>query len=239
METKVSYTIAGLFVIFLIAFICLTVIWLASGFNTKDETFYKVYMKESVSGLEIDAPVEFNGVNVGTVSEMRIKRDDPNLVVLILKVKKDTPVTEGTKAKLGMRALTGVAYMLLEDKGTDKRPLQTIPGEKYRVIPTTPSILVRLDTTLTQISNSFNQLSKSIQTLLDKQNMHWFKQILQSGQNSLRLLEMQTIPAVDETFANINVISRDLSSVSADIKDNPAILIRGKERPTKLGPGEK
>src|SRR5437016_2583610 len=103
METKVNYTLAGAFILLLLAFIVLGIIWLSAGFNYKKYVYYKVYMQESISGLSKEGPVEFNGVNVGTVSEMIISHKNPQLVILLLKVERDTPVTMGTKAKLGMK----------------------------------------------------------------------------------------------------------------------------------------
>lgn len=238
METNVSYTVAGTFILVLLGLIVFTVIWLSSGFSGKDYLYYTVYMKESISGLSKDGPVEFNGVNVGTVKEMKINRKNLQLVQLTLEVEKDIPISMGTKAKLGMRALTGVAYMLLEDKGSDMRPLQKQAGQQYPVIATTPSILVRLDTTLTQINKSFTKLSSSIGSLLSKQNLEMMKHILRSGKGSLQLIETQTLPAANDTITNFGTMASDLSSVTSEIKENPAIVIRGKAPPTKLGPGE-
>lgn len=239
METNVSYTVAGVFVITLLACIVFAVVYISSGFGTRDYVYYQVNMQESVSGLNKDGPVEFNGVNVGTVYEMKINHQNPQLVELLLRVERDTPVTEGTKAKLAIRSLTGVAYLLLEDKGENMQPIKKDPGQKYAVIPTTPSILVRLDTTLTEISDSFRQLSSSIRALLDKQNLQWIKQILYSGKGSLQVLQSQTLPAATDAAQNFGNMSRKLNSLSSEIKNNPAILIRGKASPSKLGPGEK
>ena len=187
METNVRYTMAGTFVLIMLALIIFSVIWISGGISTEKYTYYSVYMKESVTGLNKDSSVEFNGVEVGTVDEMIINKKNPQLVELRLKIKLDTPITMGTKAKLALRgALSGTAYILLEDKGTDMRPLLKKEGERYPVINTTPSILVRLDTTLTQISDgfhqlneSFRQISTSVRGLLSPENIAAIKRVLQ------------------------------------------------------------
>jgi len=239
METNVNYTLAGTFILILLTFIILGVIWLSAGLSTDEFAYYQVNMKESVSGLTSDSPVEFNGVNVGTIQEMRISHENVQLVKLLLKIKSDTPITVGTRAKLGVRALTGIAYILLEDKGSNMRPLVKQSGQRYAVIETTPSVLVRLDTTLTQINKSFEKLSDSIGSLLDKENLAWFKQILLSSQNAMYLLETKTLPATTDAVTNLDIITRNLTSVSSQLKQNPAVLIRGKSEPGKYGPGEK
>ncbi len=186
METNVRYTVAGTFVLIMLTLIIFGVIWLSSGISTEKYSFYSVSMKESVTGLNKDGPVEFNGVEVGTIDEMIINKENPQLVELRLKIKSSTPITAGTKAKLALRgALSGAAFILLEDKGDDKRPLLKNGNEPYPVIPTTPSIIVRLDTTLTQISdgfhqlnNNFHQISSSVKGLLSPANLQAISRLL-------------------------------------------------------------
>jgi phospholipid/cholesterol/gamma-HCH transport system substrate-binding protein len=237
METNVKYTIAGAFVLMLVTFIVLAIIWLSAGFTHEEYSYYNVYMRESVSGLSINGPVEFNGVEVGTVDAMKIEPQNPELVELLLKIKSKTPVTEGTTAKLGLRALTGVAYILLEDKGKDIRPLVAKAGEKFPIIPTVPSILVRLDSTLTQINNSIREVTGSIKLLLNEQNLQSIQLILQSGKKSMRSLEKETIPHTTQTIRNINTLTNDLNDLTREIKLNPSMIIRGKAAGT-AGPGE-
>lgn len=187
METNVRYTIAGIFVLAMLSLIVFGVIWLSAGITTEKYSYYTIFMKESVTGLVKDGPVEFNGVEVGTIDDMILNKENPQLVELRLKIKSNTPITVGTKAKLALRgALSGAAFILLEDKGTDKRPLAKKDNEPYPVIPTTPSIIVRLDTTLTQISDgfrqlnaSFRQISSSVKNLLSPENLQAIKRLLQ------------------------------------------------------------
>jgi phospholipid/cholesterol/gamma-HCH transport system substrate-binding protein len=179
METNVRYTVAGCFVLVMIGLIAMTVIWLTSGMSNDKFNYYIVYMKESVSGLNKEGRVEFNGVEVGTVDQMILNKNNPQLVTLVLKIKDTTPITYGTKAKLGVRALSGTTFILLEDKGNNKRPLMANKGEPYPVIETEPSILVRLDSIMNEMSTSFHQMSSSLQSLLSKDNIQLIKRVLQ------------------------------------------------------------
>jgi phospholipid/cholesterol/gamma-HCH transport system substrate-binding protein len=116
METNVNYTVVGAFVIVLFSSIVLAIIWLSAGFSTEKYTTYEVLMKEAVTGLSLEAPVEYNGVNVGTVTSIRIDKQNPHVVELLLKIKSDTPISKGTRARLNVRTLSGVAFILLQDK---------------------------------------------------------------------------------------------------------------------------
>lgn len=265
METNVNYTIVGLFVIALLTAIVLGIIWLSSGFVWEEYHVYKVDMEESVSGITVNSVVEYNGVEVGYVKGIKINKLYPRLVEILLNVKRTTPITQGTRAKLEMRSITGNAFIGLVDNGADMRPLTVLRGQKYPIIKTIPSIYVKLNTILTeanenikvmshsfaQISNSFSKISSSFQALLNKQNLNSIKQILknvdnashkfnpllQSGQSSMRMIETQTLPVANQAIVNLDSITSNLSDLSTVVKQDPAVILRGKEQPA-LGPGE-
>lgn len=178
METNVHYTVVGAFVILLTSAIILAVIWLSSGFSLAQYSNYLVYMQESVSGLNTDSPVEYNGVNVGVVKSINLDPKDPHLVELLLSININTPITRGTVAILTSRGITGVAFIALKDTGTDLRPLIAQPGHPYPVIPTAPSIFTRLDIALRKLSNNIQTVANSLQALLDKDNLKSIKDIL-------------------------------------------------------------
>lgn len=252
METNVRYTIVGAFVIVLVAAIVMSIIWMSAGFSVDDYASYEVFMRESVNGLAVDAAVEFNGVNVGTVKSIEISQTDPRVVIVLLSVKKSTPVTLGTRATLNMKGLTGIGYLALIDKGDDPRRLKALPGQQYPVINTAPSLLVRFDTALTKLNDSLHQVSMSVQSLLDPQNLRSIKQILvnmqattqfmpqllQESRRAMQSITTQTLPAANQAMSDLSVITHNLVGVSNEIRQNPSILIRGTQ-PNRLGPGEK
>lgn len=272
METNINYTLVGAFVITLISFTVLGIIWLSSGFSFQHYKSYMIYMQESVSGLNIDSPVEFNGVNVGTVSAIQLNHKNPQLVEVILQVQSTTPVTQGTIATLNTRGVTGITYVALKDRSTDLRPLIALKGEPYPVIKTAPSFFMRIDTALNQLSTNLQKVTQSIQSVLDKENQQSIKSILanldrvtttlsdnsnkintildntaiasrqmtpmiQSGSNTMRMLETQTLPAAYRLLSSLNDVTHNLSQISKDLKHNPSVLIRGAATPP-LGPGE-
>lgn len=180
METNVNYTIVGIFVIALVAAIILAIVWLSSGFAIEQYSTYMLYMQESVTGLNIDSAVEFNGVNVGTVKSIELNHKNPQLVELLLNIKSGTPITRGTYATLATRGVTGNTYIALKDKSTDLRPLVVEAGQSYPVIPSAPSLFMRLDTALSRLSKNFDRISQAIQSLLDKDNQESIKETLKN-----------------------------------------------------------
>jgi phospholipid/cholesterol/gamma-HCH transport system substrate-binding protein len=251
METNVNYTLVGIFVISLLSAIIIVSIWLSAGLSFQQYTFYRIYMKESVSGLSVDSPVEFNGVNVGSVKKVELEYHDPQTVKILLSLKSSTPVTSGTVATLNVKGLTGIAFVALRDTGQNLQPLKATGGEPYPVIKTAPSFFMQVDKALKQLNDNIHEVSQSIKTLLDKENLASIKHILinmrlmtdtiagnrfqlesvmRNTATASQLFSSQTLPVTNQTISNID-------SISAMIKQNPSVLIRGTE-PQALGPGE-
>jgi phospholipid/cholesterol/gamma-HCH transport system substrate-binding protein len=241
------------------------IIWLSAGLSVEHFNTFKVYMKESVSGLSLNSPVEYNGVNVGSVKTISLDHENPQWVEVLLSINATTPITRGTTATLNAKGLTGIAFIELRDKGIDTEPLTKQPGEDYPVINTAPSFFLRLDTALTQLNQSFGQLSNSVRSMMDKENLQSLKAILlnikdltatlsasrpqiaailHNAENAslqftpaMNVLTSQTLPQANQTFSNLNAASSNLVGISSELKNNPAVLISGKAQ-RKPGPGE-
>lgn len=273
METNINYTVVGVFVITLIGAMILAIVWLSSGFSLAQYRTYELRMTESVSGLSIDSPVEYNGVNVGAVSKISLEPHNPRVVDVLLSINTTTPITYGTVATLNTRGLTGIAIVALKDKSLDLRPLVKENGQDYPIIQTAPSFFVRLDLALTELSTNLKNVTKSINSLLSPENQQsitsmlknlnyitdnlagntekldqiivntasaskQFPPLLQSTLNAMRMFESQTMPATYRLMNNLDNMTRNMTEISAEIKQNPSILVRGRV-PAPMGPGEK
>ena len=266
MESKTHYTIVGIFVITLISAAIFTTIWLSSDVRTKEHKTYLIFMNESVAGLNINAPVKYNGVDVGNVSKISLSEKNPKQVRLLVNIVLGTPITQGTTATLITQGLTGVAYIGLQGDDSDEQPLLPVHGEKYPVIKSIPSFFSRLDTSLQILTNNVNVLAWKIENLLNKQNQKAISKTLShlaeftehlsaNGKNIDKLLQstalasqqlpaltqqlaQETIPAATRLINNLNKAGNNLIDITNDIKQNPSVLVRGQAQPS-LGPGEK
>lgn len=177
METKVNYTVVGLFVILLFVALVAGVLWLSGAAQyRKNYDTYLAYMKESVAGLNLNAPVKYRGVEVGRVK--RISLDHGERVRLELDIEHDTPIKEDTVAVLRVQGLTGIAQVELSGGSRESRNLKAKPGEKYPVIKTGPSLLTRLDTAITDLLGSLNRVSVGLSAVLDEDNRRAFRSIV-------------------------------------------------------------
>lgn len=179
MESKVNFAVVGAFVLILGALLIGGVLWLSSGKSyRKAYDTYLVYMSESVSGLSLDAPVRYRGVQVGGVRRIALAPGNAELVQLTLDIEHGTPVKQDTVATLRVQGLTGIAHVELSGDSRDAPPLQPGPGEKYPVIRTGPSLMLRLDTAVTALLTNLNRSSESVNALLDEENRVALRRIL-------------------------------------------------------------
>lgn len=177
METKVNYTVVGLFVTLLFIALVAGILWLSGAAQyRKNYDTYLAYMNESVSGLNLNAPVKYRGVEVGRVK--RISLDHGERVRLELDIEHGTPIKVNTIAILRVQGLTGIAQVDLSGGNRDAPDLKTRPGEKYPVIKTGPSLLMRLDTAVTDLLSSLNRVSVGLSAILDEDNRRAFRSML-------------------------------------------------------------
>lgn len=184
-------------------------------------------MRESVAGLNVESPVEYNGVGVGSVKKIELNHKNPQLVEILLNIKSSTPITRGTVATVNTRGLTGMVYVALKDESSDLRKLKILPGQKYPVIKTAPSIFVRLDSALAQITKSFKQIADTFQTLLDQENLDSFKKIL----NNIRDVT-NVIAANNKQINDILLHTSDASRRISPLIQSSANLVKVLETQT-------
>ena len=174
-----SYSVVGAFVLVLGAVLIAGVLWLASGgaFQKKYD-LYLAIEDESVAGLNLNAPVKYNGVDVGKVREIRLDPDNPERVNLLFAIERGTPIKEDTVAVLKTQGLTGIAYVELSGGGRDTPPLRATAGSEYPVIRTKPSLSARLENVLTNVLAKLDSTSNTINSILSDENRAALKSAL-------------------------------------------------------------
>lgn len=179
MEDKVNYTLVGVFVLALGAALVAGVLWLAAGtFGQKRYETFESIIQESVSGLNVDAPVKYLGVDVGKVRQIRLDPNNPKHVQLLLLIERGTPIKQDTLAVLRTQGLTGIAYVELSGGSVDSPPLvATVEGE-LPSIRSKPSLTSRLESELTTVLANLNRTSVSLTAALDQDNRAQLKKIL-------------------------------------------------------------
>ena len=164
MENRAYALAAGAFVLFLSVALVAGVLWL-----NRDERVggapYVVTTTRAVSGLKVEAPVRFRGVDVGKVESIRFDPTEPGRVVVGITVDPDAPITHGTYAQLGFQGVTGLSFVQLDDDGSARERLATsaeLPGS----IPMRPSLF----DTGEGIVTAFGEVADQMKKLLADEN---------------------------------------------------------------------
>ena len=174
-----NYPVVGAFVLVLGAALLAGVLWLASGGTfQKKYDLYLAIEDESVAGLNLNAPVKYNGVDVGKVREIRLDPGNPERVNLLFAIERSTPIREDTIAMLKTQGLTGIAYVELSGGTRASAPLRATAGSKYPVIRTKPSLSARLENVLTSVLAKLDDTSNNMNAILSDENKAAFKRAL-------------------------------------------------------------
>ena len=230
-----NYALVGGFVLVIGAALIAIVLWLASGgaFQKKYDFFLAV-MGESVSGLNLNAPVKYNGVEVGKVRSIRLDPANPELVQLIFAIERGTPVKVDTFAVLKTQGLTGIAYVELGGGARDAAPLVAAVEGQLPQIATKPSLSARLENVLSTALEKLDRMSSSIEALLSKENQAAFTSTLADIAAVSRTIAGNK-DAIDATIASAARTFDNSVRVTAQLGPVIERVGRGADAVEKLG----
>ena len=209
MQSKVNYTLVGLFVVLLGAALLGSVFWLTLGGDNKTYDRYRVYFQESVAGLNPKATVRYRGVQVGQVASIRLDPNNPDQVDVVLDIERGTPIRRDTIATLSTRGLTGVASVELSGGG-QALPLEKAVGQDLPVIQAGPSLVARLDDAFNNILTNINSLSNRLEQLLGDDNQMALTRTLQHL-SVITGAVADRADSIRQTLANVETVTGALA----------------------------
>ncbi len=199
MENRAHALAAGLFTLAL----GIALAGVAWWFTRSDDSRLMPYMvttTSAVSGLKVEAPVRYRGVEIGKVDSVKLSREQPGTIEIRILIDRDTPVNRSTYAQLGFLGVTGLAFIALSDDG------HAVPGsgaaEKIAAIPLKPSILDSGENLLATVAG----IADGVREILDGD----FKQKLRS-----------TLAHVERTTEHAALVAEKLGPTVAQL---PALV---------------
>jgi phospholipid/cholesterol/gamma-HCH transport system substrate-binding protein len=130
MENRAYPLLVGLFTLVLGSALVACLWWFSGG--AQDTTRYLIISSGSVSGLNPQGAVRYRGVRVGKVIDVDLR--DTREVYIQIRVDSDIPVTQGTRARIGVQGLTGQGFIMLDDDGSNTAPPKRLPGSGIPMI---------------------------------------------------------------------------------------------------------
>ena len=197
METRANYAAVGAFVFAMVLLAFGAVVWLAGGQLNAPKAYYRIYFSGLVSGMREGAAVEYNGVPVGKVEEIRIDPDNVALVRTTIAIDPALTIKKDAVATLQSNLLSGVSFVQITGGTQDAPPLKAEGNERYPVIRSVPSTLASVAASGPELLNKLNATADRFNTILDEKNRQ----------------------ALSESLENLRVFTAGLAARSDDIAE--------------------
>ena len=211
MESTAFALWTGLFVIALMAAMAAVVIWM-SGVRQGERVEYTLLSRQSVSGLNREAAVQYRGIPVGKVVELGIDPADPKQVRVRVAVDSTVRLSAQAWARLGTQGLTGLTFVELHDDGGP--PWRDPAGAP---LPMRPSLWQDTTSKLPAALGEARQLGERLNLLLDDANRRELASLLAN----LNRFSAQ-LPALGEqstaTLASARQLADELRQLSQGLR---------------------
>jgi len=214
MENKSHAFAAGLFTIVLSLAIVATLLWFRR--DTTVRVPYDVVTSGSVTGLATGASVRYRGLPVGRVVQIAFDPHRPSDIVIRIQVNQSAPITHSTEASLGLQGVTGMAFLQLDEHGTDSRPLVT-SDDAVAVIPMRAGLLEQLqhrgEALLSQIEVLTTRLDKFADDDTRRQLLATASSI-QHAADGIDTLAQRATPVVAQLPKTMTQLNQTLASTN-------------------------
>ncbi len=222
MEKDANYALVGLSTMILFVGLVIFVVWLARLQFTHDYDNYDIVFQGPVRGISQGGEVHFNGIKVGEVTKIALRREDPNQVIATARVTSDVPIREDSYATLEPQGITGVNYIQIT-AGTPSKPLlkDLFPKDKVPILRSQRSALSDL------LEGGGNVLTRTIEALdrvnrvLSDENIKTFNAALNDTQAFTGELRerKQVIADFQKAVQDIDVAAQQISALSKSTQD--------------------
>jgi phospholipid/cholesterol/gamma-HCH transport system substrate-binding protein len=196
MDREANYVAVGTFVLLVLAMAAGFVLWYSETGDRRDYRRYEIYFDGSVFGLSEGGSVRYLGVAVGRVARIGLDPRDPGRVRVIAEISADTPVEEGTIARLALQGVTGLLFVDLRPRDPAKPRQGAIEGIEHPVIPSEQSDFDVFVSSLPDVVAKAGEALNRINAMLSDAN----------------------IEAVTAAVGNVNAASGDLPETVADAR---------------------
>jgi len=179
METRAHHVLIGAFTIGVFLLGLAFVLWMSKSRADKKYSEYEIVFNEAVTGLSVGGFVQYSGIKVGEVSELRLAPDDARQVIASVRLDARTPVRQDTRAKLVLQGVTGLVFIQLSGGAPGSPPLQPTPEHVIPQIPSEPSAISRLVTSGSDLVTTANDVLLRVNQLFSPENIRHIDATLQ------------------------------------------------------------
>jgi len=222
METRAHYVAVGAFVLAMVFLAFVAVLWLAGTQFATTFAHYDIYFEGPVSGLSQGGRVEYNGIPVGTVSDIEIIQDPKILaengdkpIRVTIEIKSSVEIHKGAAATIQTNILSGVSFILITP-GKSTELLQAHRGERYPVIRSRRATLASLAARGPQLLDKLDVVLDHVNDLLNDENRKNVSETL----GNLEAASKNLADHSNEVIANANDALKQVTTLLGDLDNS-------------------
>lgn len=170
MEPRANHVLIGAFTLAGAVLLVLGALWSARWAGEDAWQEIEVHFTQPVSGLSEGSAVQYNGIGMGSVRDLRLSPDDPGRVIAVIRLDSQAPLREDTEARLSVSGLTGVSTIQLRGGSRESPPLEPEAGRERAVIIAEESGLQRLIETSEDIASTASKVMLRLLDYLSEEN---------------------------------------------------------------------
>ena len=215
MENRSHAIVAGIFVLLMATATALAV-WYFSGQRERTDT-YLLQTHKNVNGLNLQAQVLYRGIPAGKVESIAPDSQDARLILVRIELDSRYRLTRATKAQLGFKGVTGLAYVQLDDDGSSREFLDTAASTPPR-IELKPMLLDTLGDKAGEIVNQVAELATRLNRVLDDKNTKHLASTLENISSASAAMKQapQVVASLREALSPANL--QRLNSILAHVE---------------------
>jgi phospholipid/cholesterol/gamma-HCH transport system substrate-binding protein len=222
METRAHYVAVGTFVLAVIVLGFVAVMSLGRVEFAQELKRYYIFFKGSVTGLSKGSFVQYNGITVGRVVDVRVDPDDLEKIQVTVEIDNNlVKIKSDARAFVETNLLSGVATIQIRGGTREAKELEPEPGHRYPVIAAGSSVFQRVSEAGPQLLDRLTVVVDNLNSLLNEQNR---KAVSDSLQNIRTITDAFVAPSkeVSELVANLNATVLEMKSLLSHFDESYA-----------------
>jgi len=204
--------------------------WKTVGYEFIPQGYSVKAVFKDIDGVELNAPVTLNGLEVGRVDDIHIRYGEATRVELTLWLKEEARLHEGAQAFVKNMGFLGEKYVALSS-GRDGTPFLKSgdvivgdePADFQNIMTKGESIANNVEKITSQIEERLRINSENIDAILADMRSTMNHLSAVSGNLHERLEANDQV--IDQMVQHLNSTSQNLEEMSYDLKKNPWKLL--------------
>lgn len=217
MEPRANHVLIGAFTLLGALLLVLGGLWSARWASDQAWQQLEVHFLQPVSGLNVGSAVQYNGIRMGSVRDLRLSPEDPGRVVAVIRLNAEAPLREDTTARLSVSGLTGVSTIQIRGGSPDSPALKPPPAGGLPVIIAEESGLQRLIDTSEDIASTASEVMLRLLDFLSEDNAERVGTTLDNIDDFIRVLNAES-ERMGEIVRNLHAGSTELVPLVRDAR---------------------